>query len=210
MELDMYMQMVVFMNTRGIPAHHGCLFLLWSRLLRMLHQVSGRSSLCLPGGHHPMLLGSRLVLWLWACGSRGHRGNSWATLFYQHQWPCLAERSVSILFPLDMYLRCNDLSVFWQATLSSSRKSTPLIKACYIQVEKVHKGWGCSWAGRVHASMHKTLRSIPSSGKTEHACIPSTQEVEAEGSKVQVHGHIYLYTRNSQRIIFLNIRSSKS
>lgn len=76
MELEMYVRMVVFMNTRGIPAHHGRLFLLWSRLLRMLHQVSGRSSLCLPGGHHPMLLGSRLVLWLWACGPRGHRGNS--------------------------------------------------------------------------------------------------------------------------------------
>lgn len=37
MELEMYVRMVVFMNTRGIPAHHGRLFLLWSRLLRMLH-----------------------------------------------------------------------------------------------------------------------------------------------------------------------------
>lgn len=107
--VEIYVLMVVFMKTRGILAHHGCLFLLWSRLLRMLHQVSGRSSLCLPSGHHPMFLGSRLVLWLWTCGSCRHRGNSWATLLHQHQWPCLAERSVSICFLLQIYGRCNYL-----------------------------------------------------------------------------------------------------
>lgn len=124
--------MVVFMKTRGMLAHHGYLFLLWSRLLRMLHQVSGRSSLCLPGGHHPVFLGSRLVLWLWTCGSCRHRGNSWATLLHQHQWPCLAERSVSICFLLQIYGRCNYLRMVFLIVLSfCGRKSSPLIKAIF-------------------------------------------------------------------------------
>lgn len=57
------------------------------RMFRVLHQVSGRGALRLPGGDHPLLLGCGTLLWLRPRGADRHPNYAGEPLLQGHQWP---------------------------------------------------------------------------------------------------------------------------
>lgn len=152
-----------------------------SRLLRMLHQVSGRSPLRLSGGHHPLLLRGGFVLWLWTCGSCRHCGDSWATLLHQHQGPCCAEWGVSTCFPLKMCLKVQQphdvfrktsvlswqkADAFHESSLYADRK-----KSICIQSEKEKRTnqegsgiWDLTWEWQAVHTEHSSHCSLEHGG----------------------------------------------
>lgn len=54
-------------------------------MFRVLHQVSGRGALRLPGGDHPLLLGRGSLLWLWPRGVDWHPNDAGEPLLKDHQ-----------------------------------------------------------------------------------------------------------------------------
>lgn len=71
------------------------------RMLRVLHQVSGRGALRLPGGHHPLLLRRGSVLRLRPRGADRHPDHAGEPLLLRHQRPCHPHHGVSSRFGSD-------------------------------------------------------------------------------------------------------------